>query len=142
MNQIVPDKLTFQYCFDGVHFPKLFDPVICIMRVRDGKGRLKGAYTICTPVADPESPSEKFWIQHNSVQRERVYPYAYLVTSAEANVEFLEAIQKFKTLSYNLKTPYQYLLSAIPMVQKLFASASCGIQLFLIPFHVPAASPV
>jgi hypothetical protein len=106
MSSIVPEKLQFQYCFDGKQFPKLFDPVICIMRIRDEQGVLKGVTRVCTPVHDPENPKDIFWIQHNSSVRERVYPFAYLVSTLETSVEFLEAINKFKTLTYNLKIPY------------------------------------
>lgn len=102
---IVPDKLHFQYCYDGVHFPKLFEPVVCLMRVRQ-EDKILTIYTVCTAVHSVDDPTDVFWIRHNSLSKERVHPYAYLVTPADANGEFLENINKFKTLTYNLKTPY------------------------------------
>lgn len=103
---IVPNSIMIQYCFDGVHFPELFKPTVCIMRVRELDGSISGQFQVCTAVHDPESPTERFWIRHNSIQRERVQPFAYLVITGKTNTEFLEAVAKFKTLNYNLKTPY------------------------------------
>ena len=103
---IIPAKLKFQYCYDGLHFPEMFVPAVCVMRIRESSGAIVGKFQVCTPIHDPSTPDDKFWIVHNSISRERARPFAYLVTSEKTNTEFLEAVSKFKELTFNLKTPY------------------------------------
>jgi hypothetical protein len=103
---ILPETLKIQYCFDGLNFPELFEPTVCIMRVRELNGEIVGKFQVCTAVHDPETPNDIFWVRHNSILRERVQPFAYLVLAGKTNTEFLTVVAKFKTLSYNLKIPY------------------------------------
>ena len=106
MNLILPTQLKFRYCYDGIHFPEMFIPTVCVMRTRDARGDIVGTFQVCTPVHDPETPEDKFWIKHNTVIRERARPFAYLELTTKTNTEFLEAAAKFKELTFNLKIPY------------------------------------
>ena len=88
---MMPDCITFHFCFDNINLPPENSPVLCIFTSTS----TESAYAYCSLISNLSDFSDKFWVKHNSLEKSRVYPFAWISMPNDIpDTEFLKLLQE------------------------------------------------